>query len=161
MRDAFGSTFMFRLIIIFIVFYVAFATIAVSYAKTFRLKNSVIDAIEQQQLTFSKNSNAFVPVDNILNASGYNFSNASTRRKLNKICKKLANNGEEGIGSSMSNTYYLSSNGACIIPNKYDKSHYYYQVILVMVIKFPVFGREFVIPVPGDTEDFTYDYRID
>ena len=48
MRDAIGGTFMLRILIIFIVLYIVFMCFAVSYAKTFRLKNKVIDILEQQ-----------------------------------------------------------------------------------------------------------------
>ena len=43
MRDAFGGVFMFRLMLVFIVIYVAFTAISFKYAKSFRVKNSVID----------------------------------------------------------------------------------------------------------------------
>ena len=43
MRDAFGGTFVIKLIIIFIVLYVSFMAVAMQYAKTFRVKNLIIN----------------------------------------------------------------------------------------------------------------------
>lgn len=62
MRDAFGGVFMMRLMLVFIVVFVGFGAISLNYAKAFRIKNKVIDLLEQQQifrvtdiLTSSKN----------------------------------------------------------------------------------------------------------
>ena len=46
MREAFGGLFMIRLMLVFIVIYVAFAAISLNYAKAFRIKNKVISYIE-------------------------------------------------------------------------------------------------------------------
>ena len=50
MRDAFGGVFMFRLMLVFIVIYVAFTAISFKYAKSFKIKNNVIDLIETNQV---------------------------------------------------------------------------------------------------------------
>ena len=50
MRDAFGGVFMMRLMLVFIVVFVGFGAVSLNYAKAFRVKNSVIDLIEQNQL---------------------------------------------------------------------------------------------------------------
>lgn len=50
MRDAFGGVFTMRLMLVFIVVFVGFSAISLNYAKAFRIKNSIIDVIEQNQL---------------------------------------------------------------------------------------------------------------
>lgn len=50
MRDAFGGIFMIRLLLIFIVIYVAFTAISLNYAKAFRIKNKVISFIEENEI---------------------------------------------------------------------------------------------------------------
>ena len=56
MRDAFGGLFMIRLMLVFIVIYVAFAAISLNYAKAFRIKNKVISYIEENDIQ------SFVPL---------------------------------------------------------------------------------------------------
>lgn len=51
MRDAFGGVFMTRLMLVFIVILVAFTAVSFKYAKSFRVKNKVIDFVEQNQIT--------------------------------------------------------------------------------------------------------------
>ena len=51
MRDAFGGVFMMRLMLAFITIFVAFTAVSLNYAKAFKIKNKVIDFVEQQQIT--------------------------------------------------------------------------------------------------------------
>lgn len=50
MRDAFGGVFMIRLFLVFIVIYVAFTAISLNYAKAFRIKNSIISFLEENEV---------------------------------------------------------------------------------------------------------------
>ena len=74
MRDAFGGVFMMRLMLVFIVIFVGFGAISLNYAKAFRIKNKVIDLIEQQEIRSITNLNSIKDeLNNIINASGYNI----------------------------------------------------------------------------------------
>ena len=149
MRDAFGGTFMFRLIIIFIVLFVTFATIAVSYAKTYRLKNAVIDIIEQNQLGYGNTNNTWNTdlIDNYLDKSRYDVNDNSTYKACNRQ-----------NGSSKSAR--LSRNGVCIALIEDGKSNYY-RITLYMMIKIPGINYSAVIPVSGETKDYSKRYKID
>ena len=62
MREAFGGVFMIRLMLVFVFIFVAFTAISLNYAKAFRIKNSLTDFIEQQEImdldTFFHNGNS-------------------------------------------------------------------------------------------------------
>ena len=47
MRDAFGGAFFIKLMLIFFALYISFIAIALSYTKAFRVKNSIINYIEE------------------------------------------------------------------------------------------------------------------
>ena len=51
MRDAFGGVFTMNLLLVFIFIYVAFTAVSLNYAKAFRVKNAVIDFVEQNEVT--------------------------------------------------------------------------------------------------------------
>lgn len=74
MRDAFGGVFMIRLFLVFIFIYVAFSAVSVNYAQAFKVKNKVIDFIEQNEITDLSSSN-FInkldELDSILKESKY------------------------------------------------------------------------------------------
>ena len=49
MRDAFGGAFMIKVMLIFLGIYIAFMAVALNYAKAFRVKNQIINIIEQYE----------------------------------------------------------------------------------------------------------------
>ena len=138
MRDAFGSTFMFKLIIVFIVFYVSFMTSAVGYAKVFKIKNEVINFLEQYQVDTDSvsdwNNVVIGKIDPYLDRSAY-------RRGDNNTVK----------GDCSSKGGKMSSNGVCIVKNNLSKNSAYYKVVVYLVISFPLFNSDFVIPISGET----------
>ena len=73
MRDAFGGVFMFNLFIVFIFIYTAFAAISLTYAKAFRLKNSLISFVEENEIiTLSNFKNKYEDqLNTILGESSY------------------------------------------------------------------------------------------
>ncbi len=80
MRDAFGGVFMTRLMLVFIVLYVAFTAVSFKYAKSFRIKNKVIDFVEQNQIVdisnfFARGSgDTIAKLDAVLKTADYNIS---------------------------------------------------------------------------------------
>ena len=51
MRDAFGGAFMIKIFLIFIIVYVCFTALALNYAKAFKVKNAIIDYLEDKEIT--------------------------------------------------------------------------------------------------------------
>ncbi len=145
MRDAFGSTFMFKLIIIFIVFYVSFMTIAVSYAKVFRIKNGVIDILEQYQY----NSSIRTDWDNIVVGKVDRYlENFAYRYGNNKDLERNCNTSYEDDDKSVKK---FSENGVCIARTDLGNGAVSYTVVAYLVIQFPFFQQNFVIPITGET----------
>jgi len=72
MRDAFGGVFMFNLFIVFIFIYVAFAAVSLNYAKAFRLKNSLISFVEEQEIiSLDLSETQLNGINEILNSNKY------------------------------------------------------------------------------------------
>ena len=51
MRDAFGGAFMIKIFLIFIIVYVCFTALALNYAKAFKVKNKIIDYLEDAEIS--------------------------------------------------------------------------------------------------------------
>lgn len=49
MRDAFGGAFMIKILLVFIFIYIVFTSIALNYAKAFKVKNAVINYLENNE----------------------------------------------------------------------------------------------------------------
>ena len=58
MRDAFGGAFMIRLFLVFIFIYMFFTAIALNYARAFKVKNKVIDYLEDNEIVTISKMNA-------------------------------------------------------------------------------------------------------
>lgn len=69
MRDAFGGTFMIKLMMIFLVIYVCFVSVAYNYAKAFRTKNTIVDLIERYE---GYNKSSIPKINAYLDKIGYN-----------------------------------------------------------------------------------------
>ena len=147
MRDAFGSTFMFKIIIIFIVFYVSFMTIAVSYAKAFRVKNGVIDILEQYQYDSegSRKQDVINKVDEYLKSFPYDEGD---NQNVKNLCKKDSHN-ENSSEETFENQF--TENGVCIIRTDLGENSVFYEVVTYLVISFPVVSYDFIIPIRGET----------
>lgn len=51
MRDAFGGSFMIMIFLVFIMIYICFTAVALNYAKAFKVKNTIIDYLEDNEIT--------------------------------------------------------------------------------------------------------------
>ena len=71
MRDAFGGVFMFNLLLVFIFIYVAFAAVSLNYAKAFKLKNSIISFIEENEIIDYRDINSNEEFNAILENANY------------------------------------------------------------------------------------------
>lgn len=72
MRDAFGGVFMIRLFIVFLFIYVSFAALSLNYAKAFRVKNSIISFVEENEIIDLRSINNVDKLDTILQNANYN-----------------------------------------------------------------------------------------
>ncbi len=139
MRDAFGGSFMIKLMLIFLAIYISFVAVALNYAKAFRVKNSIIDIIEQNEgiSDYVDNSAGSVlgQINNHLNTVSYyvNLTNV-TSSNINLHCYSRGYCIEE-----------ISSTGIDGSQNKY------YKVTTYIKIDLPFFGLNFPIAVTGET----------
>lgn len=140
MRESFGGTFMIQLSLIFIVIYVSFMAVAFNYAKAFRVKNGVINIIEQYQYDGTANDEAIGVINEYLSGVAYSYGNNIS---LKDACLKEGNN----LGS----TATFTDTGACIIPLG-DEKRRYYRVTTYIPINFPFFDLSFHVSVSGETK---------
>lgn len=145
MRDAVGGTFMIRVFLIFLATYIIFIAIALNYAKAFRVKNKVIDIIEQNEgIKDFTDDDALDKISSYMNNIHYNMSN---RGVSEDVCKRHIT----------SNTVYFNDNyGYCIgksdtIKIDEDIEAEYYQVATFVDIYIPLVELHYLIPIKGET----------
>lgn len=140
--------------IIFFVFFISFMVVAINFAKTYRVKNGVIEILERYSNSSSSVAEINSKIDNYLTAVNYVPKNSQTQQTL--INERYTCN----VSSNINNKYVQGNNGGvCIeyVPSGNDSDIYYYRVTSYMVINTSFFNVGIVIPISGETRTFN-DY---
>ena len=149
MKEAFGGAFMIRMVLVFLILYISFMAVAVNYAKVFRIKNHVIDILEQYQYDGTNDELVGDKIASYFSEAAYNFD-MTDNSNIN-----LANECEDEKHGKW-------FNGACVVPMQLvpnnasdaEKSSYY-SVTLYLIIDFPFLG-DFKFPISGETKTIVY-----
>lgn len=140
MREAFGGAFTIKLMLIFLAIYIAFIAVALNYAKAFRVKNRIIDIIEQNEGIDSyddtKEGSVIGNINSYLNTVGYYVNLANNK-----------NNNTENI-NCYDRGYCIEETTAPVTDGITSK---YYKVTTYININFPFFKLNFNIPITGET----------
>ena len=143
MRDAVGGTFMIKLILVFLAVYIIFMGAALNYAKAFRVKNKVMDIIEQNEGMEEADFN---------NLSGTN--NLGVTGKINEYLSTVSYNvsltdkNKENKGVCFDRGYCIDQKESTNVDGVYNT---YYKVTTFVKIEFPFFKLNFTIPITGET----------
>ena len=130
MRDAFGGAFSIKLMLIFLMLYVSFICVAINYARAFRVKNEIINIIEQNE--------------------GYNIDNQTeVDNQINPYLESTGYHIEYEEVKDRSSCTELKGHGYCIV--KLNDNPEYYRVETYMVFTLPIVNVHFPIAVRGET----------
>ena len=151
MKDAFGSAFILRIMLVFFVVFICFMTVAISWARAFKIKNNVINIVEK-----ADSSNIEVihsRIDSYLNRVSYAYANNA---KVSDDCRRRL---ESSFVKSKSASV-LSGNvgGVCIVPIGSSDS-YHYRVYSYFVVDFPLFQLGLVVPIVGESKTINSELR--
>ena len=140
MREAFGGAFTIKLTLIFLAIYIAFIAVALNYAKAFRVKNKIIDIIEQNEgidsYNDTKEGSVIGDINSYLNTVSYYVNLAN-----------IKNNNTENI-NCYDRGYCIEETTAPVTDGITSK---YYKVTTYININFPFFKLNFNIPITGET----------
>ena len=130
MREAIGGALLIKLVMFFIVIYVCFLAIAINYSITFRVKNQIINLIEEYEgYELAKES-----IDKYIDDVGY--------YKTDKKLRAVYNNDPNST---------CASEGYCITKLTSTRG-YYYKVTAYVTFDFPILGSILQFPVSGETK---------
>lgn len=152
MRDAFGGAFSIKLMLIFLMLYVAFICVALNYARAFRVKNRIINIVEQYEGYCGTNKGQ---IDNDINSylqtTGYYIKYSDVSNVVGKngnatySCLNDFNSpGNYGYGYCIYNKSDLSLNQQCSTKSIYSVETY-------MIFKLPIINIRFPIVIRGET----------
>lgn len=140
MKEAIGSSLLFKLVFAFIVIYMGLLAVGINYAITFRHKNQIVSLLEQ----YEGYEGAKTYISNYINAVGYYGGKYRT---------KIAGSGANADLPCLNDTNL----GYCISEIKTTRGSYY-KVTTIMKFNFPIIGDMFQSRVTGETS-VVYDLR--
>ena len=141
MRESIGATWTMQIVIVFILFFVAFITLTINYTRAFKVKNEIISIIEREDgftysaTTIKDGAGARELIASYLTNSGYS---ATGKCDVNWV-------GVKSIAIKDNNDYYPNNYEKITEENKDNK--YYYCIQKVQV------------PVKGKTNPQLYNYN--
>ena len=143
MREAIGGTWLFGLVITFIVFFASFLAVSVNYSKAFNVKNNVVDLISKYE---GNNCNARKKIGTYLSDVGYLVTgNCGTEYTPYDLNGNKVNNGRG---------YYCIAKEDTKGATDINKS--YYRVVVFFRVDLPIVGNLTTFRIKGETESIFY-----
>lgn len=136
MKEGIGGTFMIYVLLVFLAVYITFVAVAFNYARAFRVKNKIIDIIEQNEGISSyadvSSNSTLGQIDTYLNQVQYNIADIDKN------------------DCSESEYQYINSRGYCIGSIGSNDAKYY-KIKTFIKLEIPFLNLGFTIPVKGET----------
>ncbi len=173
MRESIGGTWTLQIVIVFILFFVAFITLTINYTRAFRVKNEIINIIEREEgfTPSTADPGARYLVASYLNNNGYqakgkcdvgtygissiSLNDASVESSFEKIDDSKKNNKYYYCLKKIKNPIKGVSEKEI---EKYNyKNRAYYEVTVFFKFNLPVIGDLTTFSVHGETNDVYFN----
>lgn len=146
MREAIGGTLLIKLVMVFIVIYIAFLAIAINYAITFRVKNQIISLLE----AYEGYENAETAIDSYIADVGYFRASTGTSTLVaDPDCGGVVSSCNCRNGYCIRELQDPKNNGVEVNNPLLDRV--YYKVTAVVKFDFPIIGSIVSFPVSGES----------
>ena len=145
MKDAYGSTWTLQLVFGFILLFVAFLTLTISYSTVFRMKNEVITIIEKYG---GYNAQSAPLINNYLRVSGYKNTGRCEGDNMIGV-RDLEDGSASTISSGTRYSYCVGKEYA----NNNSISDVNYEVVLFYRFNIPIIGDIASFAVKGKSSD--------
>ena len=151
MKEAYGGSFMLWLFMFFFVIYITVLCVALQFAKTYRMKNKVVNLIEQYKYDIFKKEDS---MDQIL----IDYYKTVPYTINEEHFDGLADKCNSDDSTEMKSHWVSYGGGTCIRTTGKDASSVYYQVEVYFVIELPlIFESGITIPIKGETTRILLD----
>ena len=146
MRESFGGTLMLRFVLIFFVMYVTFLAIAMNFAKIYRIKNNVINILEQGRYSGSMESEVDIKdnLNSYFSKTNYVFYDSSVIEDIRVNCTDRFDDDVSGTLYSEDGHYF------CIVNHGFETNPYY-TVVIYQYIDLHLLDIHMLIPAVGET----------
>ena len=144
MREVSGSTWVFQIMILFILIFACFLTLVLNYNKAYRVKNSMVSIIEIHEGITDESMSL---LNNVLRGEGYNNTGACPQGDY----------GWYGV-TNFEGDYEEAQDGKrynfCFKRYKTVEDDEYYEIKVFYEFSLPFLGPISVFPITGRTDNF-------
>ncbi|MDO4375550.1 MAG: hypothetical protein Q4C33_00020 [bacterium] len=148
MREAIGGTWLFSIVIVFIVLFTSFLAISVNYSKAFKVKNGIINIIEKRE---GMSQDTADEISEYLGTVGY---------LIYSSCPDYTSQSDNGSTQGKAQGFERSNTNAnkykyCVARTEDSNGNIkktYYKVTVFFRVDLPIMGELFTFPVTGETK---------
>lgn len=139
MKEAFGTAYVVNFVIIFVILFIFFFVAGMSYTKAFKIKNRIVDIIEENGC-YSEDATCTSKdeINEILKDAGYRVTNSVPK------CESI-----KGATTLTINSNYFNY---CVYKFETTNRGSYYKAAAFMYYEIPVIGVHMQFPVYGETK---------
>lgn len=147
MREAIGGTWLFGLVITFIVFFASFLAVSINYSKAFNVKNNVVDLISKYE---GNNNCTRKKIAEYLRTTGYLVMGGCPEKDDTGKCL-YSGYDLNGELITENKAYYWIKKDSTVGSNTVIDKHYY-RVVIFFKIDLPMVGDLTTFQIKGETE---------
>lgn len=146
MRESIGGSWLFTIVIVFLLLFTGYICLAINYSRAYKVKNEVVDIIERDK---GLKDISIEEISDYLRTAGYYSTGTCSSDMVAYDLKDVKAKGFTTMGNE--GNYCIKS---VQINNSSDGgiTKEYYQVKLFFKFDIPIFGDIFSFSVSGDTE---------
>lgn len=151
MRESIANSYIFTLVIIFVGIIVVLLISSISYSKTFKIKNRIVDLIETNE-GWDDAGYVESQINEVLGRAGYRINSSYNHINSSRIsCPSYSNGNSTGVLKNGTDYYRY-----CVYEMNTNGRGTYYHVVVFMSFDIPIIGDYMVFPLSGDTR-LVYD----
>lgn len=154
MREAIGGTWLFGIVITFIVFFASFLAVSINYSKAFNVKNNVVDILGKYE---GNNPCARKKIASYLKTEGYLVPGSCPKKDKDNPYDYVGYN-LDGTEVKSGKAYYCISKDSTDNVKVSDKvlDKQFYRVVVFFKIDLPMFGDLTTFKIKGETESIYF-----
>lgn len=150
MRETIGTTWVFQLVLVFILIFASYLALTINYSKSFKVKNEVVSIVERYE---GFTNEAIKLVNNYLSANNYQATGSCPDGWMGAVSLNDTSSSLVADTSTGAKYYY------CVYKDHENANRAYYKIKLFFKFDLPVVGQIATFDVDGQTYelDHTYD----
>ena len=158
MREAIGGTWIFQIVIFFILLFTGYMCLSINHSKAFNVKNTIVKAIEREEGVNLSNPDSDPAIRQIVE-----YLKETSYRTTGKCPDGYTGYNRDGKIDSRNSAFCLKAQAARgNVPDRYGEIPVmnYYRVVVFYQLDLPIFRSIFEFRVSGDTKIISHSKGV-